>query len=375
MRTLPPSLSGKMTAAATLITLAAIVPLCLPTAARADNDTLSRYIYPLSPDTARGLVVTTDISDRPDAAAWAEKAKGIVSEWFPVVWQLMGTEGQTPPKELKIYFKQTLNVPAYAQGGSLYINGEWIQKHPDDFGMMIHELTHIIQNYHGQGERPGWLVEGIADYIRWWRYEPGADPTKINPLKNSYHDSYRITGMFLNWISNHYNKGIVPRLDKALRDGSYTDALFKDLTGKDLDTLWSEFAPKPAAIAEAGGSAAPTDTKAGMKTLPSGLQYQDLLVGTGKEAKAGMKATVHYTGTLTNGTKFDSTDDHDDKSFTFPLGAGQVIKGWDEGVAGMKVGGKRKLVIPPDLGYGKSGVGPIPPNATLIFTVELVDVN
>lgn len=108
---------------------------------------------------------------------------------------------------------------------------------------------------------------------------------------------------------------------------------------------------------------------------PSGLQYADTVEGTGETAKAGHQAEVHYTGTLyPNGKKFDSSLDRGD-TFTFALGRGQVIAGWDEGVAGMKVGGKRTLIIPAELGYGSRGAGAsIPPNATLQFEVELISV-
>jgi FKBP-type peptidyl-prolyl cis-trans isomerase FkpA len=112
----------------------------------------------------------------------------------------------------------------------------------------------------------------------------------------------------------------------------------------------------------------------GAVTTSSGLQYTDLTPGTGAEAKAGMSVSVHYTGWLTDGKKFDSSHDRN-RPFEFKLGAGMVIRGWDEGVTGMKVGGKRKLTIPPDLGYGARGAGGvIPPNATLVFEVELLDV-
>ena len=108
--------------------------------------------------------------------------------------------------------------------------------------------------------------------------------------------------------------------------------------------------------------------------MQDGLKYTDDQIGTGAVATPGKTAVVHYTGWLMDGTKFDSSRDRN-QPFSFALGAGQVIKGWDEGVAGMKVGGKRVLSIPPELGYGARGAGGvIPPNATLKFEVELLDV-
>ena len=109
-------------------------------------------------------------------------------------------------------------------------------------------------------------------------------------------------------------------------------------------------------------------------TTPSGLIIEEVVVGDGAQAASGQQVKVHYTGWLTNGTKFDSSKDRNDP-FVFPLGAGRVIKGWDEGVQGMKVGGTRVLTIPPGLGYGTRGAGGvIPPNATLVFEVELLGV-
>ena len=114
--------------------------------------------------------------------------------------------------------------------------------------------------------------------------------------------------------------------------------------------------------------------EAKVTTTASGLKIEELKVGTGAEAVAGKTVLVHYTGTLTDGKKFDSSRDRG-TPFSFGLGRGQVIKGWDEGVAGMKVGGQRKLTIPAELGYGARGAGGvIPPNATLMFDVELIEV-
>jgi peptidylprolyl isomerase len=111
-----------------------------------------------------------------------------------------------------------------------------------------------------------------------------------------------------------------------------------------------------------------------MTKTPSGLAYRDVRVGTGATAAAGQNVSVHYTGWLPNGSKFDSSRDRNEP-FDFQLGASQVIRGWDEGVAGMRVGGRRLLVIPPDLAYGPSGSDPIPPNATLVFDIELLGVH
>ena len=130
------------------------------------------------------------------------------------------------------------------------------------------------------------------------------------------------------------------------------------------------------ASASAQNPGGPTKVSGKPTKLPDALEYWDIKEGTGPAAKKGDKVKVHYTGWLTDGKKFDSSVDRNDP-FAFALGAGQVIKGWDEGVAGMKVGGKRQLRIPPDLGYGSRGAGGglIPPNATLIFDVELLGIN
>jgi FKBP-type peptidyl-prolyl cis-trans isomerase len=155
------------------------------------------------------------------------------------------------------------------------------------------------------------------------------------------------------------------------------------LTISTAAVIFAQTAPKQTApkkgpvrvVSARPNTKAPTKvTGDGVKT-ESGLQYWDIVVGTGKVAKEGDGVRVHYTGWLTSGKKFDSSVDAG-RPFTFVLGNGEVIKGWDEGVAGMKIGGKRQLHIPPDLGYGENGTpdGTIPPNSALIFEVQLLSI-
>lgn len=150
-------------------------------------------------------------------------------------------------------------------------------------------------------------------------------------------------------------------------------------TGQKSVAIASELPKAQAVIATAtennNPSASDNMSEANAVTTPSGLKYIDIQEGTGATPTTGQTVTVHYTGTLEDGTKFDSSRDRG-RPFSFKIGVGQVIKGWDEGVGTMKVGGRRQLIIPPDLGYGARGAGGvIPPNATLNFDVELLKIN
>ncbi len=164
--------------------------------------------------------------------------------------------------------------------------------------------------------------------------------------------------------------------------GGQGDAIATNLAGADSSVAAESAVASSAADLAPAEAPAPEETSdmpeenlvENLTTTESGLQYQDIVVGTGAMPQAGQRVTVHYTGTLEDGTKFDSSRDRN-RPFSFTIGVGQVIKGWDEGVASMRVGGQRQLVIPSDLGYGTRGAGNvIPPNATLIFDVELLRI-
>jgi FKBP-type peptidyl-prolyl cis-trans isomerase FkpA len=149
-------------------------------------------------------------------------------------------------------------------------------------------------------------------------------------------------------------------------------ALALALAGCAASTTSSRTAGSSSATATTAAAAGTSAARTGEVALPNGLRYEDLKVGDGALAERGMMVTVHYTGWLTDNTKFDSSLDRG-QPFSFRLGAGDVIRGWDEGVTGMRVGGRRRLTIPPDMGYGDRGAaGVIPPNATLVFEVEML---
>lgn len=203
----------------------------------------SRKVAPQGQDKPRKpdpeVKVGVDTSEVPELAPWAEKAKALVEEWHPIISRLLASDGFDPPTEVQLDFKKGMRGVAATSGDRVSIAASWIERHPEDFGMVIHELVHVIQSY--PPSRAGWLVEGIADYIRFHHYEPQVKLAIADPARASYRDSYRTTAQFLIWLESKYDKGIVPKLNAALRQRKYRDELFREITGKDLDALWAEF--------------------------------------------------------------------------------------------------------------------------------------
>lgn len=189
---------------------------------------------------ARGPVikVTVDVSKAPQVEEWGKKAAALAVKWHPIITDLLRSDGHVPPTEVRIVFEKDMKVPAYASGRTITISAKWVTDHPGDFGMVVHELTHVIQGYRRGG--PGWLVEGIADYVRFFHFEPKVK-INVNPKKAKYTDSYRTSAKFLAWVEANHDKELVRKLNEALRAGKYKDEMFETRTGKNLDRLWADF--------------------------------------------------------------------------------------------------------------------------------------
>jgi len=187
---------------------------------------------------ASAVEVVVDTSAVPDLAKWGDEAGELVRKWHPRIAELLKSEKFTPPRKVTLIFKEMDGI-AGTSGDSIAISAQWVREHPDDTGMVIHELVHVIQAY--PKYEHVWLVEGIADYIRYFHYEPKKDLGPIDVAKASYRDGYGTTARFLAWAEKKYDKQLVRKLNAALRQTNYEDRLFEHFTGKPLDALWKEF--------------------------------------------------------------------------------------------------------------------------------------
>lgn len=191
-------------------------------------------------DKPKAVEVTVDVSEVPELKEWGDKAKELIQKWHPKIAAALKSDGFTPPSAVKVVFKKEMNGVAYTSGRTITIAASWVKKHPDDYGMVVHELTHVVQSYRRPGRGNGWLVEGIADYVRFFQYEPGK-LGPINARRARYDGSYRVTAAFLAFVTEKHDKEIVRKLNAALRAGKYKDELFKESTGKtvkELDEEW-----------------------------------------------------------------------------------------------------------------------------------------
>jgi hypothetical protein len=185
--------------------------------------------------------LTINTSDTPDLTEWANKTLApVLVEWYPKIIKLLPADGFTPPAKLSVTFKKNMDGVAYTTGHAVVGAEKYFQAHLGDVGAIVHELVHVVQQYHGRNN-PGWLVEGVADYIRWFNYEPVNKRPRPNPAKAKYTDSYQVTAAFLDYVVKTHNKDLVAKLNVDMRNDKYTPDLWKTYTGKSVDELWDEY--------------------------------------------------------------------------------------------------------------------------------------
>lgn len=186
------------------------------------------------------VVITVDTSEAPQLAAFGNTVQAVASEWYPKIAAALPSDGFTPPARIAIVFPKDFKGVANCSGDRIRASIDWFTRNPDDVGAFVHELTHAVQHY-TKGDRPGWLTEGIADYVRFYLYEPESKRPHPNPAKSKYSDSYRTTAHFLNWAQTTYDPKLVEKLNAACREARYSDALWTQSTGKNLEELGEEW--------------------------------------------------------------------------------------------------------------------------------------
>jgi hypothetical protein len=185
------------------------------------------------------IEIDVDCADSPEMRDWASKAASLCERWYPRINDELKSEGYKPAHHVTMKITTTYDGVAAASGHEIVGATKFFKDHPDDLGAMIHETVHIVQNYHSR-KNPGWLVEGVADFFRFFIFEPG----KIGPIRARgarYDGSYRTTAAFLGYVTHRYRKSLVNELNAVMRQGKYSDAIFKELTGKTVEELDKEW--------------------------------------------------------------------------------------------------------------------------------------
>jgi len=180
-----------------------------------------------------------NVTDAPEMKEWAEKVARLCEKWYPRLNEELRSDHFRPASQISITLSTSYKGVAEASGNRIKGSVSFFKDHPEDLGAMIHETCHVIQRYRGRGN-PGWLVEGIADHVRFFVYEPGkAGP--VNPRRAHYNGSYRTTATFLDYVSQKYDKQLVLKLNQRLREGKYNQTVWKELTGKTVEELDAEW--------------------------------------------------------------------------------------------------------------------------------------
>jgi hypothetical protein len=187
------------------------------------------------------------VSQVPDLKEWAEtQLRPAMDKWYPIIRDCLASDGFTAPKKFSVTIKPMGGV-AGTSGTGVEVSADWIHsqlKNPDwneATGSIIHELVHVVQQYQARGN-PGYLVEGVADYLRWFHFEPVAHRPKLrNPNRAKYSDGYKVTAGFLEYVVKNHDHEFVVKLNAAMRQGRYNSEIWKDCTGMAVQELWSEY--------------------------------------------------------------------------------------------------------------------------------------
>ncbi len=186
---------------------------------------------------------TVDVSDAPGMRGWAEEVARLCERWYPRLNEELKSDGYRPARRITMTLSRRYRGVAEADPGAGRILGSvrFFQAHPEDVGAMIHETTHVVQNYRGRNN-PGWLVEGLDDYVRYYLFEPGRN-RPVDPARARHDAGYGVSAAFLAYVINTYEKNLVSKLNTLMREGHYTDEVFRELTGKalpELDREWRD---------------------------------------------------------------------------------------------------------------------------------------
>lgn len=200
---------------------------------------------PASLTVTQAMCVIADTTGAPELEAWAARARELCVQWYPKLLALLPSPGFEPHLSTRLLFITNMSgVANTSRGSDIRISASFVKRNTNDWGMVIHELTHVVQSYPSAKQgftKPGWLVEGIADQIRLFVFEPEARRPRINPDRAKYTDSYKTTAEFLNWVQVKHDKELVKKFSAALRQGEFEDGLWKKYTGKTVDELWKDF--------------------------------------------------------------------------------------------------------------------------------------
>jgi hypothetical protein len=188
-----------------------------------------------------------DYTAMPELKEWIAKSlKPVCVKWYPIIVKMLAAEGYSAPKRFSITFSPSISGVAATGGTRIYCAGRWFKQNlqGEAVGAVVHEMVHVVQQYRrirGGKPNPGWMVEGLADYIRWFCYEAKSKRPRVDPARARYTDSYRTTAAFMNYVVENCDKDLIGKLNNAMRQGKYGSELWKEYTGKTIDELWAQY--------------------------------------------------------------------------------------------------------------------------------------